>query len=50
MAVTRKGVYVRLLNIFNKVPADIKQLEFKQFENKLKDHLLKKCLYNINEF
>lgn len=48
--ILKKSTYVHGIKIYNHLPVCIKSLEGAQFKRKLKEWLLCKCFYNLNEY
>jgi hypothetical protein len=46
----KRSAYITAIKVFNHLPAYLKKLEGKEFKTKLKNWLLDKVFYNINEF
>lgn len=46
----QKNVEWQLINIYNKIPKEIKILQYQQFVNELASYLKIKCFYSIKEF
>lgn len=48
--ILKKSTYVSGIKVYNHLPERIKALDGPQFKNKLKDFLVHKCFYNLNEY
>lgn len=46
----QNNVEWQLINIYNKIPKEIKNLQYQQFANELASYLKIKCFYSIKEF
>lgn len=49
-ALYTRSIYCMATKIFNHLPDIVKDLNFSSFKKQIKDHLIRKCYYNIDDF